>query len=216
VWSTLVLAGALLAPAGAGAQPAPAPDTVRAKRTEVFSRPEFQPGDSEGGWLLRQLRAFFRWLGGLHDGSPVLFWVILIGCLVALVALFALMAYQVRTVFAGGSERRGPGDGSAQRIRLSAAHRERAAHCAAAGDYTEAVRFLFLSLVYRLDERGRISFHKEYTNREYLELVGDRLHVLSALRVLVDTLDDHWYAQRPCGRERYEECLAVYDRLVAA
>jgi hypothetical protein len=213
VWPLLLAGGALLVPATAVAQPAP--DAIRETKKEVFNRPEFRPPEpGVGSWLLRQLRAFFNWLGGLSEGSPFLFWLILIACLVALAAMFALMAYQIRSVFSAGGRTRSAVEGAAQRIRLSAAHREEAERRAAAGDYTEAVRFLFLSLVYRLDERGRVSFHKEYTNREYLELVGDRLHVRDALRVLVDALDDHWYAQRPCGRERYEECLAVYDRLV--
>src|SRR5205807_1953520 len=129
------------------------------------------------------------------------FWLILIGCSVALVGLIVLMAYQIRSAFAvSGRGTPADQDRTAQRIRLSVAHREEADRRAAAGDYTEAVRFLFLSLVYRLDERGRVSFHKDYTNREYLELVGDRLHIRDALQLLVDTLDDHWYAQRPCGR----------------
>jgi hypothetical protein len=216
VW--LALAVALLAPAAAGAQPSPPADAVRGKTAEVFDRPEFRPDKpGPGNWLLRQLRDFFLWLGSLHEGSPLLFWLILVGCLVALAALLVLMAYQIRSAFGGGGrDRAAARDAAAQRIRLSTAHKAEADRRAAAGDYTEAVRFLFLSLVYRLDERGRVSFHKEYTNREYLELVGERLHVRDALRVLVDALDDHWYAQRPCGRERYEACLAVYDRLLAA
>ena len=52
---------------------------------------------------------------------------------------------------------------------LSIGYREEAARRAEAGDYTEAVRFLFLSLVYRFDERGRVSLHKDCTNREYLD-----------------------------------------------
>lgn len=212
-------AAASLASAGlAGAEPSPPADAVRGKRAEVFSRPEFRPGEpGPGNWLLRQLADFFRWLGSLHEVSPPLFWLLLVGCLVALAAMLALMAYQVRAAFGGGRGGRVAADRqAAERVRLSAAYRDESDRRAAEGDYTEAVRFLFLSLVYRLDERGRVSFHKEYTNREYLELVGDRLHARDALRVLVDTLDDHWYAQRPCGRAQYERCRAEYDRLVSA
>lgn len=213
-----VFATVLLTAGLAGAQPSPPPDTVRGKKAEVFNRPEFRPSEpGVGGWLWRQLRDFFRWLGSLYDVSPLLFWLILISCLVSLVGLIALMVYQIRSAFAVG--RRGGAsvqNNAAQRIRLSVAHREEADRRAAAGDYTEAVRYLFLSLIYRLDERGRVSFHKDYTNREYLELIDDRLPAPDALRLLVDTLDDHWYAQRPCDRERYEACLAVYNRLVTA
>ena len=45
--------------------------------------------------------------------------------------------------------------------------------------------------------------------------MADRLPARDALGVLVDTLDEHWYGQRPCPRPRYEECRAVYDRLAA-
>jgi hypothetical protein len=218
LWWAFALA-ALAALAGpAGAQPSPPADAVRGKKEEVFSRPEFRPTEpGAGSWLWRQVRDFFLWLGGLYDGSPLLFWLILISCAVALVGLIVLMAYQIGSAFGAGARGvRAAQDRAAERIRLSTAHREEAERRAAAGDYTEAVRFLFLSLVYRLDERGRVSFHKDYTNREYLELVGDRLHIRDALRVLVDTLDDHWYGQRPCDRAQYDACRAVYDRLVTA
>jgi hypothetical protein len=215
VWA---LVAALALAGSADAQPSPPPETVRGKKTEVFNRPEFKPKEpGAGGWFWRQIRDFFIWLGSLYDGSPFLFWVMLIGCLLLLALMIGLMAYQIRSAFVlGGRSGAAARDQAAHRLRLSVAHREEADRLAAAGDYTEAVRYLFLSLIYRFDERGRVSLHKDYTNREYLDLVGDRLPVRDALRVMVDTLDDHWYAQRPCDRERYEACLAVYNRLVGA
>ena len=33
------------------------------------------------------------------------------------------------------------------------------------------------------------------------------------LKVFVDTLDDHWYGQRATERERYENCLTLYESL---
>jgi hypothetical protein len=100
----------------------------------------------------------------------------------------------------------------AERAWLSENYRAQAKHLAEAGDYIEAIRFLFLALVYRFDESGRVSFHKEYTNREYLDLLSDRRNV-KELRYIVDILDDHWYGQQPCTRRQYEECLKVYERL---
>jgi hypothetical protein len=134
---------------------------------------------------------------------------------VALALIIWLIVWQARTVFAGGGGAKAAADAE-ERKRLSAAYRDEADRRAAAGDYTEAVRYLFLSLVYRLDERGRVGFQKAYTNREYLDLLGDRVPARDGLRVLVDALDDHWYGQRPCGRPEYDECRAVYDRLAAA
>lgn len=192
----------------------PPADDVRAAADRVFARPEFRP--SEPGpvnWLLRQLGDFFRWLGTLYDGSPLLFWTLLVGCLVLLVLMLVLIGFQLRTVFAGGG-RRAEAD-RAERVRRSAEYAAEADRRAAAGDFTEAVRYLFLSLVYRFDERGRVNFRTAYTNREYLGLLADRATVQGPLRLLVDTLDDHWYGQRPCDRPQYDRCRAVYDRLTA-
>ena len=213
----VVAAGAVLAaapPALARPDPPPA-DRVKKTVREVFDRPEFRDrADDSGNWLTRQLAAFIAWLASLRATAPVLFWVLLVGCLAALVGIVALVVWQARSAFAGRDAARAKAHRE-ERERLSAAYRDEADRRAAAGDYTEAVRFLFLSLVYRFDERGRVSFHKAYTNREYLDLLGDRVPVRDALRVLVDALDDHWYGQRPCGRPQYEECRAVYDRLAA-
>jgi uncharacterized membrane protein len=193
--------------------PGPTADDARRAAAEVFDRPEFRSGGGDPSIFLRPLRDFFAWLGSLYGAAPVLFWVMLVGCLIALVLMIALIVYQVKGVFAGRDRMRGGASSDAHRERVSAAYRDEADRRAAAGDYTEAVRFLFLSLVYRLDERGRVNFQKAYTNREYLALVGDRLPAPDTVRLLVDTLDDHWYGQTPCDRRRYDECRAVYDRL---
>ncbi|MCE9564461.1 MAG: DUF4129 domain-containing protein [Planctomycetes bacterium] len=200
------------------AQPSPSPEAIRKKTTEVFERPEFKPRDSgASSWFLERLKAFFHWLGGLWDNAPVLFWFLLIVCIVALVGLLSLIGFQVRKVFTNSEgNRRAKAEGLARRRALSVTYREEAARYAALGEYTEAIRFLFLSLVYRLDERDRVSLHKAYTNREYLDLLGERLPARDALRIIVDTLDDHWYGQQPCQFPQYETCLGVYDRLVAA
>jgi tetratricopeptide (TPR) repeat protein len=104
-------------------------------------------------------------------------------------------------------------EAAARRAWLSANYFAEAKARATLGDYTEAIRFLFLALVFRFDEEGRVGFHKEYTNREYLDLLGDQRKVRTSLGLLVDTLDVHWYGQQACTRQQYEECLEVYGRL---
>ncbi len=216
IGSAIMAVAALLAIASAAlALPSPPADDVRRTTKEVFQRPEFQESNrrESGSWIARHFAEFFRWLGGLYDGSPALFWLILVICVVLLIIMIALIVLQVRMAFAVGGKRRREDTARAGRLILSGQCRAAADERAAAGDFTEAVRYLFLALVYRFDERGRISFHKEYTNREYLDLMSDS--VRDGLRLLVDVLDDHWYGQRPSRRQQYEECLAVYERLAA-
>lgn len=200
----------------ANAQPVPPSDTIKQKTEEVFKRPEFQPtSSSSNSWLFRQIVAFFKWLGSLHEAAPVLFWLILISCLALLVGMIVLIVLQIRSAFVIGEKTRRESAAHAKRVWLSANYRAESDRRAEGGDYTEAIRFLFLALVYRFDERGRVSLHKEYTNREYLDLMSSRRNVRGDLQLLVDILDDHWYGQRPCQRQQYEACLAVYERLAA-
>jgi Domain of unknown function (DUF4129) len=209
----------LAAPGFLLAAPAPPPpEQIRRQLSEVLARPEFSPQDSFSFWrtLGEALFKFFRWLGTLWTANPPLFWVILIGCIALLILMIALIVFQVRAALGGGSGRaKGKAAAAAERVRRSRACRDEALRRAAAGEYTEAIRYLFLSLVYRFDESGRVSFQKAYTNREYLSLLDARLPVREQLRVFVDTLDDHWYGQRPSDRPQYERCLQIYEQLAA-
>ncbi|VTU00963.1 Uncharacterized protein OS=Roseiflexus castenholzii (strain DSM 13941 / HLO8) GN=Rcas_2512 PE=4 SV=1 [Gemmataceae bacterium] len=210
----LALAAAASAGAGPGAAapPSPPPDAVRRTLGDVFERPEFQPREARGGGaLFKALRDFFEWLGGLRAGAPVLFWVLLLGCVGALVLLVALIVWQVGRALGSGTEAR-RAEAETRRRGLAADHRGEAGRLAAAGEYAEAVRHLFLSLIYRLDESGRVGLNKAYTNHEYLELLGDRLPSPGSLKIIVDTLDDCWYGQRACRAEQYQTCLAVYEQ----
>lgn len=217
-WLAIGFVGAIALGASppAAAVPTPPADAVRETRAEVFNRPEFKSGAVKDNWLLRILRDFFGWLNSLYDTARWLFWLLLISCLVLLALIVFHIVYSVRKAFGSNRTRDDKSGGHAARILLSTGYRQEADRRAAAGDYTEAVRFLFLSLVCRFDEQGRVSLHKAYTNREYLRLLGDQTPARAALRVLVDTLDDHWYGQRVCERQQYEECLAIYERLLAA
>ncbi|HEY3788221.1 MAG TPA: hypothetical protein VGL71_05160 [Urbifossiella sp.] len=212
----LAVAAAFFSAVAVFAAPSPSPDAVRVKKTEVFDRPEFKSAEVKDNWFIRAVRAFIEWLGDFSAVAQVVFWLILAACIALILAIVVYAIYTVRKSYSLGrlGSRR---DGShAARIMLSASYRLEAERRAATGDFTEAIRYLFLSLVYRFDEQGRVSLDKAYTNRQYLGLLGDRTPVRAALRLMVDFLDDHWYGQRPCEHRQYEEFLTVYERLNAA
>ncbi len=205
-----------LAAALAVGAPHPPGDAVRQKIGEILARREYQsrrPGSSWFfDWLTDQLSGFFNWLSNLYFTSPVLFFLLLSACAALLALVAAVTARGLRRALyldpRHGEERHGE-----QRRRMSDACRQEASGRAARGEYTEAIRFLFLSLVYRYDESGRVGFRQEYTNREYLGLFADRPEAHDRLRVFVDALDDHWYGERPADAAQYERCLALYEGL---
>lgn len=194
--------------------PQPTGEEIRDKLADIFARPEFSPQpDSLLSALVELLVAFFVWLGELHATAPVLFWVLLIGCIVLLLLLAAHITWTVRRVLFAGGRAASAAKGREERRRLSQSYFEEARLKAGKAEYTEAIRFLFLALVYRLDETGRVNFQQAYTNREYLGLFEDNPPLQGNLRVFVDILDDHWYGQQPTDLQHYQGCLALYETI---
>jgi len=193
---------------------APDPEQIRAALTEVLSKPEFS-GTSEN-LLMSRLLELLRWLGTLYASSPGLFWFLLLTCLGLLVAIAVHITFTVRGLFGSRDRQQNPVHGAAERQRLSESYRREAGLAAERQDYTEAIRFLFLSLVYRFDETGKAGFHREQTNHEYLSLFEHRPTLRDSLGVFVDVLDNYWYGQRQAEPERYAECKALYQQLAGA
>jgi hypothetical protein len=207
------LCGVLVSQVAIGA-PSRSPDEIRNSLQKVYAREEFSGSrvnalERIGQWISQ----YFRWLGELGSRSPLLFWILLVGCVGSLILLLAHLAWTIRRSLSAGVSLSNPLSGPSKHERLSSTYWEEALRMAGQSEFTEAIRCLFLSLVYRFDESGRVNFLRAYTNREYLSLFADRPEVQSALRVFVDTLDDCWYGQRAANRARYQDCLARYEGL---
>jgi hypothetical protein len=217
-WSGAIGAAAILMLTplfGFAAAPQPSDVEIQRQLEGVYGRPEFDPKPKTTfvQWLLTKLESAFRWLGTLYEKAPGLYWVLLISCLLLLGLLVGHIVWTVRRALFLGTTGKVDEAIRSERVRLSGAHRAEALLRAERGEYTEAIRYLFLSLVYFFDESGRVSFQRAYTNREYLRLFADRPEVHDQLRVFIDTLDRDWYGEHPTAREQYEDCLALYESL---
>jgi Domain of unknown function (DUF4129) len=190
----------------------PSPERIRRSLDDVFARREFNPSPSRVD-LGQSLTNVFAWLGSLSSSAPGLFWVILIGCLVLLTLLVTHLSWTIHSAFSAARRARQAGEGQQQRRRLSETYATAADQADAAGNYTEAVRCLFLALVYHFDESGRISYLPAGTNREYLREFANRPAILRDLGVFVDILDDNWYGQQPTPPEHYRRCREMFDRI---
>jgi hypothetical protein len=189
------------------------PDEARRRLHDILSRAEFSQARADPLVIVRLLRDLFEWLGGLSETAPVLFWVMVVSLVGVLVLLLAHITWTVRRAL---DLRAAGGDAAAaeQRALLSRTYEQEARSRADRGERTEAVRFLFLALIYRFDEQGRVPLRQALTNREYLAAFADRPAVVHDLTVFVDTLDDNWYGQRPTDAGQYQRCLALYESLV--
>ena len=82
-------------------------------------------------------------------------------------------------------------------------------------DYRQAVRFLYLSTLLSLDERGLLRYDRSKTNREYLRTVAGS-DVAETLGSVVDVFDRVWYGFQPIDAASYERYADAVRRLRGA
>ena len=92
----------------------------------------------------------------------------------------------------------------------------RAETAEAASDFRSALRFLYLSAILHLQERGVLPYDKSLTNREYLYQAQVDIDLHTALGPAITVFDEVWYGHKPCDAETvtsYRDLLQnVYAR----
>ena len=81
---------------------------------------------------------------------------------------------------------------------------------AASQDFRDALRFLYLSAIFHLQERGMLTYDKSLTNLEYLRTLRTHAELQRALRPAIQVFDDVWYGYKPCDADTvadYREML---------
>jgi hypothetical protein len=101
--------------------------------------------------------------------------------------------------------------------RLDAAGaRTRAAALAAAGNYREAARYVFLSTLLTLDEAGRLRIDATTGNRDVLRQARAVPHLAEALTPVVRGFELFWFGHAPVTRQDYERYRTLNERALAA
>ncbi len=77
----------------------------------------------------------------------------------------------------------------------------RAETAEASNDFRSALRFLYLSAILHLQERGVLPYDKSLTNREYLHQAQVDIDLQARLGPAVTVFDEVWYGYKPCDAE---------------
>lgn len=85
---------------------------------------------------------------------------------------------------------------------------KRAQALSSARDYRTAVRYLYLSSLLLLEERGLLRYDRSRTNREYLRSVAHLPQLATALRDVVEVFDQVWYGYQPLDESAYDQYAA--------
>lgn len=197
-----------------------------AKLDKILAAPEFSwPTETKNPlieWVNSLILKFLNWLDSLNSGNPFqlsgpLELLARIGLpFLAILFLGMLAVYislNLRRSFASSAALNSltqSGDGLLNAEEAFAL----ANSMANQGDMRNAVRYLYLSSLFALDERGLLRFDKARTNREYLNsllankglLASDHASrlVISTFINLVDGFDQIWYGYHPIDRQGYQ------------
>lgn len=105
-----------------------------------------------------------------------------------------------------------PGDWGLEVLTSDEALRQ-AQESSAGGDYRTAVRYLYLSTLLLLEERGLLAYDRSRTNREYLQSIAHVPEAASLFKDIVDVFDSVWYGYHTLDAATYERYQSAVRRL---
>jgi hypothetical protein len=191
---------------------------IRGKAGEVVARPEFQldvQADPESlnlwvrmlRWILTELRRLFAFMQSLP--GP-LWWAIVIGLCVVLIALITHIIWSFATSIRGKARRRFTADGDdlpdPEELERLAGRSE------LLGDYIGAVRYLFRASLLRIERSEEKPIRRGITNRELLSRYKTS-PLFEPLKRFVATIDAKWYGHEECMAEDIQNCRMEYSRI---
>lgn len=190
----------------------------------ILSAPEFQwverqPSRLEEWW--RRLRErFWEWVSKLFGGEDGMIDinVPLPGILVSIggsLALLLVLYYVLRELNANfvAEKAINPDDVEDEAMLTANAAMKRAQTLSASGDYRTAIRYLYLSALLALDERGVLRYDRTLTNREYIRTLEKRPTLARVFGSVVGVFDRVWYGKQPVDADTYADYVAHIEDL---
>ncbi len=113
-------------------------------------------------------------------------------------------------------EARDDGSNTAQaRVETERAALASAETAEAASDFRGALRFLYLSAILHLQERGVLPYDKSLTNREYLHQAQAEVDLQTTLGPVVTLFDEVWYGHKPCDAKTLADYRDLLQKVYA-
>ena len=106
-------------------------------------------------------------------------------------------------------------DTALERVETEKAALARAETAEASNDFRSALRYLYLSAILHLQERGVLPYDKSLTNREYLYQTREDINLQATLGPAVTVFDEVWYGHKPCNAETVAEYRDLLQKVYA-
>jgi hypothetical protein len=117
---------------------------------------------------------------------------------------------------AGSPASAGAREAGAERLLASASMALRARAHAEQGDFRQAIRYLFLATLSRLEETRHITYVPHKTNGAYLREVAGRADIVRALRSFSRIFDRSWYGESRPERGEFDVASTHYEQVLRA
>jgi hypothetical protein len=184
---------------------------------EILRRPEFQWRESQSLQMPDWLGRFLDWLDRIasrlrnatvpYGRLPLL----AAAVLVFLLSLFFIFRGLARSLVREAELADEAGEG--EDLLSSKSALKRAETLSMQGDYRNAIRYLYLSSLLRLDEQGLLRYDRSRTNREYLRGISSRPELAKPLRDVIDVFDRVWYGFEAVDETTYKSYVEHVEEL---
>jgi hypothetical protein len=186
----------------------------------ILERPEFQwdrpPSPLEQWWndLWAKINEWLNKLFG-RDGVTIPTIPGDVFTIIAIILLAFVLLYVFRGLFsdfiseAAMDEEQMAGD----ELLTAETALQKAKDISRGGDYRTAVRYLYLSSLLTLDERGLLRFDRSKTNREYLRSVAAFPQLSVPLRDVIEVFDRVWYGFQTLDEDDFQHYIQKVDQL---
>ena len=178
---------------------------------QIFLLPEFQwqtQTNPLNDWFQQQWDRFNKWLNGILGNRTITIPGIGLSplAIIATLLLLLVLVYVFRSLFADLiNEARINGNGEhGDELLTSDVAFKRAQTLSQGGDYRSAVRYLYLSSLLLLDERGLLRYDRSKTNREYLRSISGSPELSEPLQEVIDVFDNVWYGYHELDEESFK------------
>jgi hypothetical protein len=185
---------------------------------EILARPEFQWDQSSQApdWFQRMLDAFYSFLERMAFGIQNTVYYgrvpLMIGAALLLLLSLLYISRNLSRSLVREAELNAQ-DTEDEALLTSKGALQRAQTLSGQGDYRNAVRYLYLSSLLVLDERGLLRYDRSRTNREYLRSVSSQPEVATPLRDVIDVFDRVWYGFEAVDEQTYQSYSQHVDEL---
>ena len=184
----------------------------------VLARPEFQWDQSSQApdWFQRLLDAFYNFLERMTFGIRNTVYYgrvpLMIGAVLLLLLSLLYISRNLSRSLVREAELHAQGSED-EALLTSKGALQRAQTLSGQGDYRNAIRYLYLSSLLVLDERGLLRYDRSRTNREYLRSVSSKPELATPLRDVIDVFDRVWYGFEAVDEQTYQSYAQHVDEL---